>query len=267
MAAAALWSYGCPALHERVSEILQRHSTNPADVREVALSGLDLAHLRHVLDLGCGYGFMAEAIARRTAPDARIVGVDAWASNQAPFLRKIAGTGRRGSFRCMEVDAALPWPDGRFDLAVCCYSLYFFVEVLPEVARVLAPGGLFVTVTHSEHRLAGQLPHAGFGDAAAGLLSVTRRFSAENGEERLRRFFGTVERIEYRNTLRFEARHVDDLQTYLRFKLPLLVPGAAPGDELPARLSRYLRETLERDGELVVEKNDAIFRCREPNAR
>jgi len=264
MTVSSLWPYQSPELHEIVSHIIRRHSTNHADVREVALRGLDLSQTGQVLDLGCGFGFMAGTIARHVAADARIVGVDAWASNESSYLSRIADAGRSGEFVCMRVDSRLPWPDRCFDVIVCCYSLYFFVDVLPEVARLLAPGGLFLTVTHSEHRLAGHLPDAGFADAASGLVSLTHRFSAENGAERLGRWFARIERIDYRNTLRFGQADIDELRTYLHFKLPLLVPGATAGDDLPDRLEEYVCSTLAEHGELLIEKNDAIFRCREP---
>ena len=267
MTTSALWPYQCPTEHEAVSTIIRRRSTNKTDVREVALQDLDLSFTREVLDLGCGFGFMDEALAHRVAGDTRFVGVDACSSDEAPFLEKVAASGHVGRFVCMEVDSRLPFPDRSFDLVVCSYSLYFFVEVLPEVARVLAPHGLFLTITHSESRLVGQLPEAGLADAASGVLELIRRFSAENGGEQLRRCFSEVTQIDYENSLRFELQHEEELQAYLRFKMPCLVPGSKPGDELPESLTRFVRCTLERTGEVVVDKNDAVFRCRGPSCR
>ena len=247
-----------------MSVIIRRRSTNRRDIREVALGDLDLSFAQDVLDLGCGFGFMAEALAPRVAPHARIVGVDAWESNEAAFREKVAANGRTARFTCMKLESELPWADQSFDLVVCSYSLYFFVDVLPEVARVLRPSGFFLGITHSERHVIGDLPAAGFAEAAAGLLEITRRFSAENGEKLLKHWFAEVTRIDYPNTLRFGADHKEDLFTFLRFKLPVLVPGAQPGDDLPEELARYADDALARAGEVVVEKSDAIFRCRSP---
>ena len=264
MTESSLSSFEDPPSHETVSDIIRRRSTNKADVREVALGDLDLSFAKDILDLGCGFGFMAEALGRRVAPDARLVGVDVWPANEGPYLEKVAVTGHRGFFTCLQVDSQLPWPDRSFDLVVCSYSLYFFVKVLPDLARVLAPHGVFLTITHSERSVVGQLPAAGFAEAASELLSLVRRFSAENGYSLLHRWFGEVTRIDYNNSLRFEREHVDELLTYLRFKLPLLVPGAKPDDELPQRLVRFAKASLSRMGELVIDKDDAVFRCRRP---
>jgi SAM-dependent methyltransferase len=42
----------------------------------------------------------------------------------------------------------MPFPDGRFDAVTCCVSVDYLcrpIEVFADVARVLVPGGLFVT--------------------------------------------------------------------------------------------------------------------------
>lgn len=264
MGASSLWPFESASAHETVSAIIRRRSTNRTDVREVALRDLDLSFAKSILDLGCGFGFMAEALARRAAPDARLVGVDVWGSNEAPFLQRAAAAGRKASFACMQVDSELPWPDRSFDLVVCSYSLYFFADVLPEVARVLAPDGLFLAVTHSENSFVGMLRAAGLAEAESELLSVSRSFSVENGPRLLNRWFGEVTRIDYYNSLRFKTEHADELLTYLKFKLPFLVPGSQPGDDLPEAVAQFARGSLSRTGEVVVEKNDATFRCRNP---
>jgi SAM-dependent methyltransferase len=49
--------------------------------------------------------------------------------------------------RDLNADPALPFPDGRFDDAVCCAAVDYLtrpLDVFAEVARVLAPGGRFV---------------------------------------------------------------------------------------------------------------------------
>jgi SAM-dependent methyltransferase len=267
MTASSLWPYKSPTDHESISAIIRRRSTNQADVREVALRDLDLSVIEDVLDLGCGFGFMSKVLADRAAPNARFVGVDAWPTDEAPFLSNVLANGRTGSFTCMKIGSHLPWPDQTFDLVVCCYSLYFFVDVLPDIARVLKPHGTFLTITHSESSIVGDLPAAGFADAAAGLLSLIRQFSAENGLDILRKWFGQVTQINYKNNLRFEPEHADELLTYLQFKLPFLVPGSSPDDNLPTALKRYVVRSLRETGELIIDKNDAVFRCGSPLCR
>ncbi len=259
-----LFPYQHPSNHASVSDIIKQHSTNKADIREVAMQGLDLSFVSNILDLGCGFGFMTESFASRVSPDARFVGVDAWDANGRPFLDKVAAAGRRGEFVCKRLGTELPWPDGSFDAVVCSFSLYFFVELLPEVARVLRKGGLFLTVAHSEHHIEEDLKTAGFPEGAPGLLGLIRRFSAENGGDILARAFGKIKRIDYANSLRFRADQVDDLLAYIRFKLPLMVPGANPDGGLPVQLVEHVRSEMAARGFVAMEKNDAIFQCWSP---
>jgi SAM-dependent methyltransferase len=250
--------------HEAVAAIVRRHSTNPADIRDIALDRLDPSSLHRVLELGCGFGFMSGQIAARIAADGEIIGVDAWPGNEEPFIQSVTRHGRRAAFQCLNIESTLHWPDDRFDLVVCCYCLYFFPEVLPEIARVLDPHGQFIAVTHSEHAVADQLADAGFRQAGDALLALAHRFSAENGQSILDRHFEWIERIDYPNALRFEAGDVEDLLTYLRFKAPLLARQGETGLRLPAELEAYIHDTLASTGEIVIQKDDAVFRCRRP---
>ncbi|UCF34449.1 MAG: class I SAM-dependent methyltransferase [Phycisphaerales bacterium] len=247
-----------------MASLIQRHSTNQADVREAVLAGLDISSAKNVLDLGCGFGFMAEAIASRVAPEAHFTGVDVWQSNALPFCRKVLSTGRRASFTCMQIGSKLPWPGGSFDLVSSSYALYFFAEVLPDIARVLTPEGLFVSVTHSERSLVDLLCMAGLPEAGSRWTKLMRGFSAENGEALLERHFGEVRRIDYHNALKFTPETAGDLMTFIQFKLQLLSPESNPQNHPPEALRRFVEEVLPCMGEVVVEKNDAAFHCRRP---
>lgn len=264
--AATLWSYEHPAWHENASAIIRRHSTNQHDVRHEALAGLDLSEVRDVLELGCGFGFMAEEVARRVNADALVVGVDACTANEATFLARVAATGRRAAFVNAVIDSTLPFATESFDLVVASYSLYFFPGILGEVCRVMRDGALLLAVTHSENCCHDLMAAAGFGGDSP-LLQLVRRFSAENGTDKLTPWFADVEVIQYPNSLLFQNGEVEDLLTYLRFKLPLAVCVADSGPELPAFVEPTLRAAMERQNVLIVHKDDAIFRCRRPTCR
>lgn len=264
--ASTLWSYEHPTWHENASAIIKRHSTNQHDVRHEALAGLDLSDVHDVLELGCGFGFMAEEVARRVNPDARVVGVDACAANEATFLAHVAATGRQASFMNATIESTLPFDPESFDLVVASYSLYFFPGILGEICRVMRDGALLLAVTHSENCCHDLMAAAGFvGDSP--LLELVRRFSAENGTDKLISWFADVEVVQYPNSLRFQNGELEDLLTYLRFKLPLAVCVSDSGPELPAFVEPTLRAAMERQNVLLVHKDDAIFRCRRPTCR
>jgi SAM-dependent methyltransferase len=259
-----LWRYGDPRSHEAVSALIRRHSTNRSDVREAILADVDLSWVHETLDLGCGFGFMAQAVASRLPPRGRITGVDAVRANRAPFERAVRATRRRGQFLHLTVDRRLPWRDEAYDLVCSTYSLYFFPQALPEIARVLAPHGLFLTVTHSAESLRKMLRLADIPEERAPLLATVSRFCSENGREILSRCFRSVETIDYHNTLSFDVSEIDDLLCYLRFKFRCFNEWPESEPELNELGSRELRARLARMNEIVLEKNDTAFWCRGP---
>jgi 2-polyprenyl-6-hydroxyphenyl methylase/3-demethylubiquinone-9 3-methyltransferase len=109
--------------------------------------------LRRVLDVGCGAGFIANDLARRGLP---VVGVDL-----APEALEVAAhhddTGLN-RWECADA-RALPFEDASFDVA-CAMDFLEHVEVEPvvaEIARVLAPGGIFLFHTFNRNVLSWML--------------------------------------------------------------------------------------------------------------
>ena len=106
-----------------------------------------------VLDLGCGGGFMAEALALRGASvtgvdpsDPALVAARRHAAKVALVIDYRQGSGER-----------VPVADGAMDVVVCVDVLEHVEDlerVLDEVGRVLRPGGLFLFDTINRTRLA-----------------------------------------------------------------------------------------------------------------
>jgi SAM-dependent methyltransferase len=101
------------------------------------------ADVARVLDLGCGPGGVAAAVAA-THPAAAVYGLDLAAGMLAEARRDPAGQ------RLVRADAALlPFADEAFD-AVTSHSFLYLVAargaVLAEVRRVLRPGGRLLLV-------------------------------------------------------------------------------------------------------------------------
>ena len=105
---AALRAFASPAEHAAISEIIHRRSSNPADIRELALAGLDLSRATDALDLGCGFGYLTATLLPRLPAQARVVGVDACEANRGSFLELVSQAGRRGEFQAFKIDRSLP---------------------------------------------------------------------------------------------------------------------------------------------------------------
>lgn len=121
-----------------------------------------------VLDLGCGGGFMSEAMARAGA---RVTGVD-------PAAHAIAAAQAHARQEGLAIDyrvgsgERVPLEDESVDCVVCVDVLEHVASldaVLDEVARVLKPGGVFLYDTINRTPLA-RLVLVHFGETILGLL-------------------------------------------------------------------------------------------------
>jgi SAM-dependent methyltransferase len=179
------------------------------DAREETFRAVAEARPRRVLEVGCGQGWLAERIQQEL--DCDVVAVD-----QSEHMVELT---RARGVRAEVADAQeLPFADGEFDCVVAAWMLFHVREVdkaLAELARVLRPGGRLVAVTNGGDHLV----------ELAELLGVERveySFSAENGEERLRRRFEAIDRREAYGWIAFpsrtEAQEAVDHMTLFRGK-------------------------------------------------
>lgn len=121
-----------------------------------------------VLELGCGGGFMAEALARAGA---ETIGID-------PSGRAVEAAREHARVANLEIDyrvgagERIPLPDGAVDCVVCVDVLEHVDSVdavLSEITRVLKPGGLFLFDTINRTVVA-KIVVVDLGESVLGLL-------------------------------------------------------------------------------------------------
>jgi ubiquinone/menaquinone biosynthesis C-methylase UbiE len=115
--------------------------------RARALDALALARNERVVDLGCGPGLLALEMAHRVGMQGEVQGVDASASMIALAARRCYG---KSWVQLAQGDVSrLPYPDMRFDAAVCTQVYEYVSDIdraLSELHRILRPGGRAVIV-------------------------------------------------------------------------------------------------------------------------
>ena len=125
---------------------LEAHTRHPAfaDMLTEYLDAMQIAPSASVLDLGCGTGLVARAIARHASFTGSVAGIDLSPHLVAAATRlaEADGVGARVTFQSGDA-RKLPFADASFD-AVVAHALISHVSaplaVLKEAARVLKPG-------------------------------------------------------------------------------------------------------------------------------
>ena len=105
----------------------------------------------HILDIGCGAGHDAHALARLVGRRGHVVGIDRSKTMIRAAQRRIQGQKCAVEFRVCDAHH-LTFPDNTFDACLAIGTLMFMEnpsQVLTEVIRVLKPGGR-LTVLESD---------------------------------------------------------------------------------------------------------------------
>jgi SAM-dependent methyltransferase len=152
---------------------------------EVVWKVLELAPGVELLDLACGHGRIANALAERGA---RVTGLDA-----TPLFLELArkDAGERG----VEVDyvegdmRSLPWTE-RFDRVLCWFTSFGYFsdeenrQVLREAHRALRPGGLFAVEMNHRDNLLGRWEPESVTERGEDRMIDRRGFDLQTGRSR-----------------------------------------------------------------------------------
>jgi SAM-dependent methyltransferase len=185
--------------------------TTGVDVREPLVEAVAAARPRRVLEVGCGWGELAEWIGRET--EAEVVATDL-----SPRMVELAGA-RGVDARLADVQS-LPFGDAEFDVVVAAWMLYHVPDLaqgIAEIWRVLRPGGRLVAVTNSRLHLIELRELVGSGPSSL-------KFSREDGEDWLRKSFAAVDRQDIDGFLEFADR--DAVADYVQASIAMF-PFAA----------------------------------------
>ncbi len=176
------------------------------DARAVLVAAVAELQPSRVLEVGCGWGELAEWIGADT-------GAGVSAVDLSP--RMVELTRARGVDAIVADVQQLPFADGEFDVAVAAWMLYHVPDrpqALAELARVLRPGGRLVAATNSIFHL-----HELRELVGSGRSSIA--FSREDGAEQLARQFDEVRRIDIDGHLEFPTRA--DVEEYVRASISM----------------------------------------------
>lgn len=216
----------------------------PWSYSDLARSALRGAH--SVLDIGTGGGEVLRGLVDALPLDT--VATEGWPPNLPVAQESLLAYGVPViAYDADAPDPTMPFPDGRFDVVLARHESYH----APEVARVLAPGGRFVTQqvdgrSYDETRalFGGPNPLAGV---------TLGRFRAQAEAVGLE----VAEALEWWGAIRFA-----DVATFVSYVR--MVPWTAPDDFSVERYSEVLLQLHHRGQELAFSQGRFALVCRRP---
>lgn len=260
-------------MHKTVRDIIEYYSTNKLDIRAFALNDLTLQSGNNILDLGCGFGFFTRSLKGKIPINATVLGIDRIPEYRSLFLETCGDIGIKGEFDGSGIDSVQSLPSNAYDLILCSYAIYFFPEIVPEVARILKPEGIFVMITHSDGHakecidllketfLQSEIqPPASFPHEV-----LIARFDNKNGHNLLSQWFSEITEKAYTSSLLFNKGDFDDLKLYFEFKKPYYLPKIDDvGNMIFKTAISKIETNLQKGIPYRITKNDTIFVCRNP---
>jgi SAM-dependent methyltransferase len=213
-----------------------------------------------VVDLGAGTGIMTGSL---DALGADVTAVEPDQDMLAELRHQLPGVrAKQGSAE------AIPLPDGSADAVLAAQSMHWFDmdRALPEIARVLVPGGVLAGLWNVDDDRIGwvaELAEMSRREASTTLLRW-RAGSGRSRQEALLRaggeLFGTAEEREFANG---QQRTADSLVATVSTHSHLLVMTAADRSRVLAKVGEFLRRQPETaDGAFTLPLVTVAIRAR-----
>jgi ubiquinone/menaquinone biosynthesis C-methylase UbiE len=209
----------------------------------------------HILEVGCGPGWLWRNQLGMVAPSWRILLTDLMPGMTGEAM---AALGHDVRFGALQMDVqALDLPDAAFDAVVANWMLYHVDDrprALAEIRRVLKPGGSLLAATNGDAHVAeiDALVNAYLG--AASPVRGGLAFSLENGAAQLAPFFERVAMEDRQDVLR-----ITETEVVVRYVLSFNeAKQAIVGDRLQ-ELRRRVQEEIASAGAFIVRTHTGVF--------
>lgn len=256
--------------HKEVASIIRKHLTNPLDIRETALNGLDLTKVEKIVDLGCGFGFFTRGLAGKVKKGTEILGIDRHSKCEQHYLNSCYETGLQGRFTSNGISEIHSLKKNSIDLVICSYALYFFPEYIKQISKILKDDGYFIAITHSYPHMVEFTSYVKNIFKEIGIETFAKLpyeeliegFSNENGKELLAASFGNISSKTIKSNLLFRYEDYSSFEKYFRFKKSFFIPdNNIDQDRLTEIILDSLKKDMKKNGEISISKEDMIFIC------
>lgn len=242
-------------LNDRI-RLHEQYSTNKQGWFNWLFEKIDFSKVNRLLELGCGNGKLWQ----ENKIDLR---------NREIFLSDISEgmveevRNKLGSdFNCIVADAEkIPFKDAYFDSIIANHVLFYLNDLnqgLKEISRVLKPNGVLYCSTYGKSHMKEITDIVQSFDSRINLSnhSLYDVFGLENGEDILKKYFTSVQRMDYQDSLEITESKplIDYIMSCHGNQNEILGPKLNEFKE-------YIEEILKKDGKIVVTKEAGLFKC------
>lgn len=219
-----------------------------------------------VIEFGCGNGSIWERNKNRLPKNIEIILTDLSEGMLKTAKGNLSEIEQVINYSTMDIQN-IEYENNSFDCAIANHMLYHVPNrdlAISEIARILKPEGTFYATTNSTYNLAGlrdlvrnfdsRLDYSSF--------SVAKEFGLENGIEQLSKYFDSVEKAVYEDSL-----HITEAKPLADYVLSL--EGHVNIHEIMTESKikdfyEYLEEMILRDGSIDIPKLSGMFIAKKP---
>lgn len=242
-------------LNDRIS-LHEKYSTNKQGWFNWLFNQIDFSRVNRLLELGCGNGKLWQE--NRIELRNREIFLSDISEGMVEEVRNKLGS----DFNCIVADAEkIPFKDSYFDTIIANHVLFYLNDLnlgLKEIDRVLKSDGILYCSTYGKNHMKEITEIVQNFDSRINLSnhSLYDIFGLENGENILKEYFFSVQRMDYQDSL--EITESKPLIDYI------MSCHGNQNEILGPRLNEfkeYIEELLKKTGKIVVTKQAGMFKA------
>lgn len=242
-------------LNVRIS-LHDQFSTNKTGWFNWLFNQIDFSKVNRLLEIGCGNGKLWEN--RNIDLRNREIFLSDISEGMVHEVRKKLGK----DYNCIVADCqAIPFKDGYFDAVIANHVLFYIQSLdkgLSEICRVLKDNGTFYCSTYGKKHMKEITELVQSFDSKVELSqnSLFDIFGIENGETILKKYFKSVQFIQYEDSLIVDQAQplVDYIMSCHGNQNEILGPKIS-------KFKEYIESMISKNGSITITKQAGLFIC------